>query len=308
MKKIGIFCLGTRRPASWEIHVRELSKCKYDNYQFYLLVNEITKEYADMLLSILKDKLIIVNGFEPTQINYMNKIKFALSREHEFSIKHDEDIIMTSASWDRFFQLTEEMDSNDIFCTGAISNGIPTTELFIETHTPQLKDKLYSIFANLKLGNHGADYSSLNTDDKEWNSNKFYENVTNFNHYYKGIHPVRVSFEATNIINDEILKDFNTIMAPKTKNIIKDNAKYPYLCNNIFGIKTEDWKTIISNPSLFVDNFDEVPINLFRNYTKKNLVIDAGIPIIHTMYNWTPNWKYENDFINSVKIKLKEML
>jgi hypothetical protein len=53
-----------------------------------------------------------------------------------------------------------------------------------------------------------------------------------------------------------------------------------------------------------VDNFDEVPINKFRNNTKQNLVIDVGIPIIHTMYNWTPDWEYENNLIELFKQKL----
>jgi hypothetical protein len=191
----------------------------------------------------------------------LTKLATAVNQGHEYSVKHDEDSIMTSAGWDRFFSLIESMTDDDVFCTGAISNGIPTTELFIENHIPSAQEKLYSIFANLKLTDHGADYRTLNIDSQTWDSDAFYKRVSEFNHHYKGIHPVRVSFEAVKIINDEILKNFKKVMKPKHREIIRDAIKYPYLCNNIFGIKTKDWVTILKDGSLYVDNFDEVPIN-----------------------------------------------
>jgi hypothetical protein len=307
MKKIGIFCLGTRRPALWEAHARELSKCDYDDFHFYLLIDDIAEEYAKSIVDLLPGKVTIVAQFPKTPTNYLTKLATAVNQGHEYSVKHDEDSIMTSAGWDRFFSLIESMTDDDAFCTGAISNGIPTTELFIENHIPSAQEKLYSIFANLKLTDHGADYRTLNIDSQTWDSDAFYKRVSEFNHHYKGIHPVRVSFEAVKIINDEILKNFKKVMKPKHREIIRDAIKYPYLCNNIFGIKTKDWVTILKDGSLYVDNFDEVPINKFRHNTKRNLVIDTGLPIIHTMYNWTPNWEYEKELIENIKTNLKEV-
>ncbi len=307
MKKIGIITLGTRRPSLWEVHAEELSKCKYTDYHMYLLVDDISMEYANKIKNILQDKITIVVGFSKDQNNYINKIIFGINQSHLFSIKHDEDAVMTSASWDRFFELTETMTNEDVFCTGSISNGIPTTELFIEHHIPEAKEKIYKIFNSITLGPHGgADHSSLHANNPTWDSNDFYKKLTNFYHYYKGIHPVRESFESVKMINDEIMKNFHSVMSPKEIKIIKDSTKYPYLCSNIFGIKTIDWKTIVEDRSLYVDNFDEVPINRFRNNTKRNLVIDVGIPILHTMYNWTPEWEYENILIENIKLKLKE--
>jgi hypothetical protein len=307
MKKIGVFCLGTRRPTLWEAHARELSKCEYDNFHFYLLVDDIKEEYAKTIVELLPGKVTIVSQFPKIATNYLTKLATAVNQGHEYSVKHDEDSIMTSAGWDRFFTLIESMTDSDIFCTGAISNGIPTTELFIENHIPNAKEQLYSMFANIKLGDHGADYRSLNVDSTIWDSDAFYSRVSQFNHHYKGIHPVRVSFDAVKLINDEILKNFKKVMKPKDRAIIRDSTKYPYFCNNIFGIKTIDWVNILKDGSLYVDNFDEVPINKYRNNTKRNLVIDTGLPIIHTMYNWTPNWEYENSLIDAIKVKLKEI-
>jgi hypothetical protein len=234
------------------------------------------------------------------------KIIFALDKNHEFSIKHDEDCFMTTESWDKFFNNIENMESNDLMTTGAISSGIPTVEMFIENHAPEIKEKVYEIFKNVKLANHGADYTSLNYDYKDWDSDIFYERVTNFDHYYKGIHPIRVNFEALKIINDHIIQNFDKVMSLKSCPVIKDNCKYPYFCNNIFGIRTEDWKKIVSSRELYVDNFDEVPLNKYRILHNKNFVFDTGIPIIHTMYNWSPEFVYEKDFIQNVmKLVLK---
>jgi hypothetical protein len=36
----------------------------------------------------------------------------------------------------------------------------------------------------------------------------------------------------------------------------------------------------------------------------KNFVFDTGIPIIHTMYNWSPEFAYEKDFIQNIMRKV----
>jgi len=306
MKKIGIFCLGTRRVEFIIAHAYALSKCKYDDYHFYLLGNETPDPIRDLIKQILGDKVSIYEFDSRNNYNYMMKIIFALDKNHEFSIKHDEDCFMTTESWDKFFNNIENMESNDLMTTGAISSGIPTVEMFIENHAPEIKEKVYEIFKNVKLANHGADYTSLNYDYKDWDSDIFYERVTNFDHYYKGIHPIRVNFEALKIINDHIIQNFDKVMSLKSCPVIKDNCKYPYFCNNIFGIRTEDWKKIVSSRELYVDNFDEVPLNKYRILHNKNFVFDTGIPIIHTMYNWSPEFVYEKDFIQNVmKLVLK---
>lgn len=233
----------------------------------------------------------------------MSKIHFAVREEqgiHEFCIKHDEDCFMLSESWDRLFQLADKMEENDLAVTGAISNGIPTTELFIENHTPEIKEELFSGFCKIKLGVVPVNYGSLDEDYTEWVPEKFYSKVKNFNHYYKGIHPVRVNFDSVKKINDYIIANFKSVMLPKNTELIRDNTKYPYFCNSMFMIRTSEWRQIINDKSLYVDPFDEVPLNRYRDKHNKNLLIDTGIPIIHTMYNWTPNWDYEKDLISKI--------
>lgn len=304
MKKIGIFCLSSRRVEFVVAHAYELSKCKYDNFQFYLLGNG-NDSVRDTLVNILGERVSIYEFDYTSEYNYMMKVVFALNCNHEFSIKHDEDCYMTSASWDKFFANIENMTNDDLLCTGAISSGIPTVEMFLENHTPEIKEDLFDIFKNTKLDYRGgADYTKLNIEYESWNPDIFYELVKNFNHHYKGIHPIRINFPALKKINDYILENFNKVMSVKDCPIIKDNSKYPYFCNNTFGIRTEDWKKVVSSRELYVDNFDEVPLNRYRELHNKNFVFDTGIPIIHTMYNWSPEFMYEKQFIQNIMRKV----
>ena len=255
----------------------------------------------DHLINILGDRVSVYEFDYTSEYNYMMKVIFALDRQHEFSVKHDEDCYMTSASWDKFLNNIETMTNDDLLCTGAISSGIPTVEMFLENHTPDIKNELYDMFKNTKLDSRGgADYTKIKCDFESWDPDNFYEQVKNFDHYYKGIHPIRINFPALKRINDYILENFDTVMSVKDKPIIRDNSKYPYFCNNVFGIRTEDWKNVVSSRELYVDNFEEVPLNRYRSLTGKNFVFDTGIPIIHTMYNWSPEFIYEKQFINQI--------
>jgi len=305
MAKIGIYCLGHRRPEAFLTHARELAKCKYKDFHFYLLGDGFNGEHVKELYNILGDKISLFE-FPRTHDNYMKKILFAISKNHEYSIKHDEDCFLVSESWDRLFLMADQMGDEDLCATGVISNGIPTVDLFIENHTPDIKEELFNDFCNIKLAVYGPDYSSLNETYNSWDPKYYYSKVKTFPHHYKGIHPVRVSLDAVKKINNYILNNFKEVMSPKQCSIIRDNETYPYFCNGVMLIRTSEWKTIVEDISLYVDGFDEVPLNKYRDKTKKNLVIDCGIPILHTMYNWTPDWEYEKDLISKICLKIGE--
>ena len=306
--KIGIYCLASVRTRDeiFPTHAKELARCKNQNFHFYLLCNGLSEEMSKELYTILPNNLTIVEFKKPIINNYLDKIMFATDQHHEFSIKHDEDVFMVSESWDRLFSLADTLDDTNLCATGVISNGIPTVELFLENHTPKIKEELYADFCKISVGTTlswlatNCDYSSLDEQYSHWDSEYFYKKLKNFNHYYKGIHPVRCSLPCVKKINDYILKNFDTVMTPKDTGIVKDSSIYPYFCNGVMIIRTEEWKTIIHDVSLYVDGFEEVPLNKYRDRNGKSLVIDTGIPIIHTMYNWTPDWSYEENLISQI--------
>lgn len=301
MEKVAICFLGLRRLDLLKFHLPQLAKCKNRDFHFYLMANQADQSHVDLLKKYLPNQSTVVSGFDPNN-DYMSKIHFAVNQQHPFSIKMDEDCLMLAESWDRFFSLIESMTPDDLFCTGAISNGIPTCDFFVRNFIPEARQELEKMFVETKFTRmSGADYTRLNQEySNGWDTDKFYNAVWNINHYYMGIHPIRYNFAAAYRLNDYILANPIQSMTPIHAEIIRDVSKYPYFCNSFFAIRTKDWKTIVSRQDLFVDPFEEVPLNRYRHETKRNMVIDTGIPMLHTMYNWSMNWEYENTLIEKL--------
>jgi hypothetical protein len=64
-----------------------------------------------------------------------------------------------------------------------------------------------------------------------------------------------------------------------------ESIKRPYFCNSLFFIKTEEWKKIISDRSLFRDGYDEVPLNLYKDNHDLNMCFARNGFCIHMAYN-----------------------
>ena len=120
------------------------------------------------------------------------------------------------------------------------------------------------------------------------------------NHHYKGVHPIRINYEAIDYLNKCILnnkgKFFNT---QPTSLILNDSS--PYLCDSIFCIRTDTYKKIIYDGSLFVDRYDEVPLNKYAwNKSMNHVFVENGFAI-HILYNWYNNiFEYEREFTNQL--------
>jgi hypothetical protein len=312
--KIAVFCLSMgerdnrcRLPLVLK-NMQFLSKAKYKNYKFYLLVDKVSEKYVKSAYAELGDKLQVVSGFS-NETNYMEKIGFAMNRNHLFSIKMDDDTLLTTESWDAFFEMLENMGDDDLFCTGLITNGIPTCEMYLDSYLSENSQEFKESFLKTRFSfNGGVNYSPLNKAIEQmkanvWDSDLFYKAVSDFDHYYKGIHPVRINLDVTKSINEAIIKNApNSLMFREGNQIIRDKGKgkYPYFCNNFFGIKTDTWRIMNSRMDLYVDSFDEVVLNRFRHETEKNMVIHTGIPILHTVYNWITIPNYEKQLIEQV--------
>jgi len=314
-KKVGIFCpsIGENdsreRIKLIEKNIKELAKSNNNDYHFYLLINYISETNYNKFKLILNDNITIVpifDNFKDMCSNYFNKIKFALDQNHLFSIKIDDDIFMSSKSWDEFIKLTIDLKQNDLFCTGVLSTNNATSDVYVKTFFSDY----YSEFKKLCFETEfktiaGTNYSELNLAKQEMNSEWDYQIFLNYvkklNTPFKGIHPVRINFKINKFINDLILNNKNAAFDYKEKDIIRDSGqtgKIPYYTNNIFGIKTSEWKILLSQTHLYADCFDEVVLNRYRDITETNMVIHTGIPMLHTGYNWVCEAEYENQFID----------
>ncbi len=299
----------------------------------------ITKHFLNLIKEENKSKIRVnilsthttdferLNGIETNIVlfnsgyNYMSKVEYALSQDTKYSVKLDEDCFIGNHVWDYMIENVDLLDSDDNFILAPLlSNNIPLVDQFIESFVTDetVKGQIYSDFLrrNMPNGLWGVDYSSLNAHTLQassWNSTAFYEGVSKIDHYYKGIHPIRICAEAQVILNDYIMDNFHKITDKQDYSI--EEFTCPYYTNSVFLIKTEDWKRVVLTPGS--DGFDEVPFNNFKNaFNKKTFYVKNGFSI-HLTYNTIHNsshnvWgigmtnglDYETNLLKQIYIKL----
>lgn len=289
MKKINIVYLPYRRFNFSDLTFKLFTKCK--NQDFHITIcgmNHQRGECNDLKikannLGLSADTLIVTSA----EMNYLDKLKTASNMDFEFSFKLDEDIFINPNVWDYMFDNLHLLnDEKNLLISTSLSNGIPSCDWFIKHHfSDKEKQEINSLFSKTRIPSiWGADYSRLNNwKVTGYNANGWYEQVSYINHYYKGIHPVRVDLASQDYINNWIINHKDLLYTKKE--LFLTEATQPYFCNSIFGIKTSLWKTILEDKSLYRDNFDEVTLNLYRHQSgKKMLFVENGFGV-HTIYN-----------------------
>jgi hypothetical protein len=299
----------------------------------------VTKHFLNLIKEENKSKIRVnilsthtvdferLNGIETNVVlfnceyNYMSKVNYAVSQDTKYSVKLDEDCFVGNHLWDYMIENVDILESDDnLVLAPLVSNNIPLVDEFIESFVTDqsVKDQIYSKFLKREMPNGlwGVDYSPLNAytiQASSWDSNAFYEGVSKINHYYKGIHPIRICAESQIILNDYIMDNFHKITDRQNYSIEEFTCQYH--TPGVIMIKTEDWKKIAMSPS--PDAFDEVPYNNFKNtYNKKTFYIKNGFSI-HLTYNTIHNvnynpWgigmengiNYENNLIKKILNKL----
>lgn len=319
---VNILHLTYRRKKFCDLSHLLLSKSKFKNFHLTICSLDFDQSEAEQYVSKAKELGLNVSLLAvPSAVdNYMNKIKQACALPYKYTIKMDEDIFMGPQAWDYFFENLHLLDDEqNILLTPALSSGIPTCDDFIKHNLSITEQKeAFKIFGQTNIPNcWGADYSILRKclKDNGYITDDYYNNVRNVQHFYKGIHPVRVGLDAINFINKKIEDNIDKFLEPR--NYYVNNMTRPYFCNSFFAIRTDLWKKIIYDKSLFRDGFDEVAINNYRNKTGKNFLCIPNAFSIHTMYNTLicdiglgENFinDLENKFYESIKTKILERL
>lgn len=255
--------------------------CFSNNHESQIWQEILTKLINTGLSSIA----VCVDKTDEIGTNYMNKIKYLINSEYRYSCSMDDDILISSHLWDYIIENLEILDDEkNLFIAPLISNGIPSVDLFIDDFcTPDERELLHSIFMKTKIENlWGANYEVLNRERSTWGMD-FYDDVRKIDHYYKGIHPVRVSVDAHNKLAEYICKDPKRLLDKQEYSL--DVRKFPYFCNSFYFIKTETWKKIIEDNSLFRDPYDEVPLNLYMGKNDLNMVFVRNGFCLHMAYN-----------------------
>lgn len=279
------------RPEYAYTFIREIVKIKKslkDEIVVNLLTTPTGKNWLNEVQQ-LRESGIKTNCYSITNGSYMTKIQQGVSHETEYSIKLDEDVFLPSNLWEYFLENIDVLqDSKNLIFSPLLSTGIPTVDYFCESFLDKSeKDTLYDIYLRTRIPSiWGADYSSLEEhtiNASTWNSINFYNTVNRIDHHYRGVHPVRFSPEAQKFINNCVFNRLEKIVSEKNFSTFTD--KKPYFCNSVFAIKRDTWLRILSDESLFRDEFEEVPLNLYMHQNNLNMVfIDNGFAV-HPSYN-----------------------
>lgn len=301
----------------WNITRHFLNLIKKEN-KSKIRVNILSTHTTDFEgLDGIETNIVLFNS----GYNYMSKVEYALSQNTKYSVKLDEDCFIGNHVWDYMIENVDLLESdNNFILAPLLSNNIPLVDQFIESFVTDesVKQQIYSDFLkrNMPNGLWGVDYTPLNAytlQASSWDSNAFYKGVSKIDHYYKGIHPIRICAEAQVMLNNYIMDNFHKITDKQDYSI--EEFTCPYYTNSIFLIKTEDWKRVVLTPGS--DGFDEVPFNNFKNaYNKKTYYVKNGFSI-HLTYNTIHNpshnrWgigmsngiEYETNLLKKINNKL----
>jgi len=238
--------------------------------------------------------------------NYLRKVNYAVSyaetNKFPYVMKCDNDIFLKAQTLDFMIDNLYLLENNKHLTIGPVlTSGIPGIEYFKEEFLDlESQKQLEKLFLQTTFYNRDcATYDFLNEhtiNANEWNKDNFFTGVKSMSHHYKGIHPIRINESSLQFLNEYIINNKDRFLQNNELNILK-NDNSPYLCDSIFCIKTETYKNILSDNSLFVDDFDEVPLNKYAWKNNMNhLFIKNGFAI-HMYYNWKNNYiAYEEDF------------
>ena len=239
----------------------------------------------------------------PRMLNYPDKNLFSVTQSETYSIKLDEDILLSNYIWDFIIENIERVDEV-MFMSPILSANIPFIDEYVSgLFTEEEKKAIEDSFRRVKFGKAwGVDYSALNkytVDAEEWNPVEYWRAVeSEIKHSYKGMHPLRSSEESHNLLNEYSLNYLDKIFGAGDFSLTERDMVY--FTNSFYAIRTDRWKEAVSRRDLFVDLYDEVPVNRFMHEKGlKALAIDNGYAM-HLSFNNVRNLKKENALYNEI--------
>lgn len=265
-----------------------LNKIKEENkYKIYINILTVEKD-VEFFKEKTKNLNLPINiipfkdGF-----NYTEKLNFSINTNSKFSIKLDEDCIVNNFIWDYMIENTDVLlDDNNLLISPLLSTTIPATDEFIDGFlNEENKNEIHSYFLKQEMPNglFGVNYEPLNEftiNSSKWDYKKYLNGLNKLNTETKGMHPMRISYNAQTRINDMILDNYEKIITKNDYSLFEIDS--PYFTNNLFLIRTDIWKHIIdSNGGVY----DEIPITQYRNSLNKRYLFIRNGYSIHTMYN-----------------------
>ena len=297
-------CIGylsdDRRSYTFDKFVYFLNKISNkEKVHLLILINNISSNFFENIiksnLTDVKYTILLFNNDN----NYINKIKafihFTQQNKIKYCMKFDNDLIVNHHILDFMIEHVFMLENKEnLYITPALSSGIPTTDYFIEDFFNEEERKnIQNLFLKTNMPNNlwGLNYEPLNEytlQSTNWKADNFINKLNDLGYHYKGIHPIRINKEAIEYMNTVILK-YKKKIHDKQDYKIQINNTFSYLCNSIFIIGVDNYHKLVNNPELYVDPYDEVPVNKFCQLHNLNSIIIRNSFSIHPIYNTIPN-------------------
>ena len=309
MKLLICYLTDSRRHYTFEpfLHFILQSKRK-TSWTLAILTHEDDCAFYHSRVASLDINSVIVQ-VEPDN-NYLHKVstaaQMAEKQQIPYVMKCDNDLFFSGETLDYMIDHLDLLEQNTHLTLGPVlTNGIPTVEYFIRDFMePSARNELYRRFLETRfVFRDGADYTPLNEhtlDSLEWCPDAFFDSVAQLPIYYKGMHPIRMNPSANHYLNNYVVSHAREFFERTPTGIIGDN-RAPYLCNSVFCIRTSTYLSILRDISLFVDGYDEVPLNKWAEKTGlRHAYVENGFAF-HMMYNWVGNHlEYERQICASM--------
>jgi hypothetical protein len=305
MKLVLFYLTSNSRHYTFPHFIKLLNQSKKkDEWELLVLTHSGDQQFYANELNNTSIKTTIVNV--PPHNNYMTKVKvaidFAEKNNSLYLMKCDNDIFLNPQTLDYMIDNLSVLDGKEYLTLGpTLSSGIPGVEYFMKQYlSDSEQDKLKKIFLKSQFYDRdGVDYNHLNQHtigSESWNKDKFFNSVKLMPHPIKGIHPIRINYESIDYLNNCILNNKEKFFNTQPTSLILNDLS-PYLCDSIFCIRTDTYKKIIYDNSLFIDAFDEIPLNKYAwSKSMKHVFVENGFAL-HMLYNWYDNvFNYEHKF------------
>jgi len=313
MSEISITFLQHRRDYI-DLFIHFINKIKPENRKL-LSINFMMTDNLDLryLETDVPYKLMYFSGRKPTN-NYKSKMWGMLEENCKYTVKFDEDIIMSNHVWDYMIENRELLyeDPNVLLLTPVVNIGVPTCDMFIDDFcSEEDKSTLHKMFlsqdiektAGRRWGLEG--YKALNKHTIEadvWDPDAYWKTVGELESELKGIHPVRVDFEAQKMLADIVTNNVPSFLEKREYSI--DTTWRPYLCNDTCMMRTDKYRHIEDLRPF--EPYDEIPMNLYAQEEERRFGFIRNGLALHTLYGYVSTGyedrlEMENEIYRSIK-------
>lgn len=228
--------------------------------------------------------------------SYWRKLAHLADSTSKYVVKCDEDIFMTSASWDSLLSQTPE---KGVVLTPILSTGIPTVEYFLESCNDKIfVSEIRRIFESQLIPNAwGQDYSTLKPYTSS-NRAPYFQSVDRLSTNLKGVHPIRFSSEAQWRLAQHCAEQswWRTPLSPK-----RVEMEYPYLCNSLILTSPAVYADLIKDVKVGrreFDGYDEIGLNMQAQEGRLSVEVLLGCHGVHPSYNSIgPEYVEISDFV-----------